>query len=143
MQLHIPSEKEIRETCREGEDAVVALIQKLSSGIATITGITLKQQALIEKLQGQIAKNSSNSSKPPSSDGLRKKRTNSLRKNGVKPAGGQKGHQGQTLMQVQDPDQTVVHQASNCTIVKPLLMVFLLWNMKIARFLIFQPSQLK
>jgi transposase len=115
MQLHIPSEKEIRETCREGEDAVVALIQKLSSGIATITGITLKQQALIEKLQGQIAKNSSNSSKPPSSDGLRKKRTNSLRKNGVKPAGGQKGHQGQTLMQVQDPYQTVVHQASNCT----------------------------
>jgi len=56
MQLHIPSEKEIRETYREGEDAVVALIQKLSSGIATMTDILLKQQALIEKLQGQIAK---------------------------------------------------------------------------------------
>ena len=30
MQPHIPSEKEIRETYREGEDAVVSLIQKLS-----------------------------------------------------------------------------------------------------------------
>lgn len=89
MQPHIPSEKELRETCREGEDAVVALIQKLSNGIATITDILLKQQALIEKFQGQIAKNSSNSSKPPSSDGLKKKRTNSLRKNRVKPTGGQ------------------------------------------------------
>jgi len=76
MQLHLPSENEIRETYREGGDAVVALIQGLSSGIATMNDITLKQRALIEKLQGQIAKNSSNSSKPPSSDGLKTKRTN-------------------------------------------------------------------
>lgn len=114
MQLHIPSEKEIREIYREGEDAVVVLIQNLSSMITTLTESLQKQQKLIEKLQSQIDKNSSNSSKPPSSDGLRKKRTNSLRKRGSRPTGGQNGHQGQTLMQVQDPDQTVVHQARNC-----------------------------
>ena len=50
----------------------------------------------IEKtsLQAQAAKNSSNSSKPPASDGLGK--TRSLRKRGERPVGGVPGHKGST-----------------------------------------------
>jgi transposase len=114
MQLHIPSEQEIRRIYREGEDAVVQLIQKLSIDTKTIAEAMQKQQELIEKLQGQIAKDSSNSSKPPSSDGPRKKRTKSLRKKGDRASGGQKGHKGKTLKQVENPDHTVVHGACNC-----------------------------
>jgi len=56
----------------------------------------------IEKtsLQAQAAKNSSNSSKPPASDGLRK--TRSLRKQGERPVGGVPGHKGSTL----EPSET-------------------------------------
>lgn len=115
MQLHIPSQQEIRKIYHEGEDAVVQLIQNLSVDIKIIAEAMQKQQELIEKLQGQIAKNSSNSSKPPSSDGPRKKRTKSLRKKGARPSGGQKGHKGKTLKQVENPEHTVVHKACNCT----------------------------
>ncbi|MDD4273151.1 MAG: hypothetical protein PHG14_05420 [Desulfobacter postgatei] len=50
MQLHIPSEQEIRKIYREGEDAVVQLIQNLSGDIKTMAEAMQKQQELIEKL---------------------------------------------------------------------------------------------
>jgi len=69
---------------------------------------------IIQTLQDQLAKNSKNSSKPPSSDGLKKPRTSSLRKNGIKKNGGQKGHIGHTLEPVENPDHAIVHEVKKC-----------------------------
>ena len=56
---------------------------------------------IITLLANRLNLDSSNSSKPPSNDPNRKKRTS--RKSGKKP-GGQKGHIGTTLQKVDDPD---------------------------------------
>ena len=71
--------------------------------------------ATVEELQGQLAKNSRNSSKPPSSDGLNKPQPKSLRTPGEEPTGGQKGHIGHTLERVEQPDRIEMHgPASHC-----------------------------
>ena len=63
----------------------------------------------IETLEAQVRKNSSNSSKPPSSDGLSKTRkTQSLRESSGKPPGGQTGRKGTTLKQAA-ATEVVVH----------------------------------
>lgn len=71
--------------------------------------------ARVAELERQIKLDSSNSGKPPSSDGLRKKnRTSSLRGKGKKKSGGQKGHQGQTLQQSNNPDHIIDHNPEKC-----------------------------
>jgi RNA polymerase sigma factor (sigma-70 family) len=67
----------------------------------------------LQALQDQQAKDSHNSSKPPSSDGF-KLRTKSLRKKSGKKPGGQTGHQGHHLQRVEAPDEVVVHVVSSC-----------------------------
>jgi hypothetical protein len=64
----------------------------------------------IAELERRLGINSETSSKPPSSDGLKaKKRTKSLREKGKRASGGQKGHLGQTLKQVEKPDYIINH----------------------------------
>ena len=72
------------------------------------------QQELIQQLQDQLAKDSHNSGKPPSSDGAKKGRRKSLRRSGQRPRGGQRGHKGRTLMQVSEPDHVIVHKLADC-----------------------------
>src|SRR5689334_5967211 len=69
--------------------------------------------ARVEQLQARLTKDSHNSSKPPSSDRLKRK-TKSLRKPSGKKAGGQLGHRGQTLHLVATPDVTVEHRPQVC-----------------------------
>jgi transposase len=57
----------------------------------------------INRLENKIVKDSNNSSKPPSSDGLRKGAAQP-RKLGEKSNGGQKGHQGITRRMIETPD---------------------------------------
>ncbi|MBN6743023.1 IS66 family transposase zinc-finger binding domain-containing protein, partial [Acidithiobacillus sp. MC6.1] len=69
----------------------------------------------ITALEVRLAKDSHNSSKPPSSDGLRKPAPKSLRQAGQRPKGGQKGHKGSALERVSEPDQVIIHPlAATC-----------------------------
>jgi transposase len=68
------------------------------------------------ELERRLKLNSSTSGKPPSSDGLKKPaRVRNLRERSGKKPGGQKGHKGETLRQVTDPDDIVNHYPSACS----------------------------
>lgn len=82
--------------------------------IIKLLEIIQMQGEIIQALQDQLAKNSRNSSRPPSSDGLKKPRTSSLRKPGNKNNGGQKGHKGYTLKPVENPDHTKRYKVKEC-----------------------------
>jgi transposase len=73
-------------------------------------------QARIAELERRLGLNSSNSGKPPSSDGLAKKPriAGSLRDASGKKSGGQPGHQGDTLRPVANPDKIERHEATQC-----------------------------
>jgi transposase len=73
-------------------------------------------RAHIAELERRLGLNSSNSGKPPSSDGLKKPaRVSSLREPSGNKPGGQKGHKGETLRQVTDPNEVVNHYPSACS----------------------------
>ena len=71
--------------------------------------------ARVEELERRLGLNSSNSGKPPSSDGLKKEpRGKSLREPSGKKSGGQAGHEGKTLRQVETPDEGIDHYPPVC-----------------------------
>jgi transposase len=70
--------------------------------------------AQVQDLQARLAKDSHNSSKPPSSDGLARK-TKSLRRRSGKKPGGQIGHHGDTLRLVAFPDAVEEHRPAICS----------------------------
>jgi transposase len=75
--------------------------------------VLLKER--VAELERRLGLNSSNSSKPPSSDGLKKPtRTGSLREKTGKKPGGQTGHKGHTLAQVENPDRVIDHYPKKC-----------------------------
>jgi transposase len=87
--------------------------------IRTLLAIIESQQKQLEQMSTKIAdlearinQNSKNSSFPPSSDKFKKKP-------GIPKApqnqGGQKGHQGKTLCQVDKPDKVIILRTENCS----------------------------
>jgi len=86
----------------------------LREQIARLQAQNAALQARVDKLEAQVAKNSANSSKPPSSDGLRKPKPKSRRQKGQRKTGGQPGHKGETLSMVATPDAVLTHQLSAC-----------------------------
>lgn len=91
------------------------LIQKLFEEIAQLKKIIDEQSERIAELEKRLGKDSSNSSKPPSSDGLSKPpRTNSLRGKSKNKSGGQPGHKGQTLKRTEHPDKIERYKLTEC-----------------------------
>jgi transposase len=74
----------------------------------------IRLEERVHALQSQIDKNSRNSSKPPSSDVFNKPKPKSLRTKTGKSPGGQEGHQGHTLHQVEEPDEIETHRVTEC-----------------------------
>src|ERR1700689_4259691 len=71
--------------------------------------------AKVAELERRLGLNSSNSGKPPSSDGLKKPvRVSSLRQSSGKKPGGQKGHPGETLCRTGTPDVIIDHYPLAC-----------------------------
>ena len=129
---YLPTEEEVRNAARQGEDAVVALVVDL---VSNWIGVLQQQEERLQKqleiaqtqqetiqrleervqaLEDQLAKNSRNSGKPPSSDGLKKPRNRSLRKPSGRKSGGQPGHKGHTLEMRANPDWVQVHRVRRC-----------------------------
>jgi len=75
--IRLPSDQEISAAYDQGKDAVIRLFHQMLGSL----------EERMQRLEDQIAKNSSNSGKPPSSDGLKKK-TRSLRRPSGKKSGG-------------------------------------------------------
>ncbi len=73
-------------------------------------------EGCIHTLEAQLGKDSHNSSKPPSSDGLKKPAANekSLRPKQKRKVGGQVGHKGHTLKFSPSPDVIETHTAHFC-----------------------------
>lgn len=98
---------EIEALVAGGEDAVAVVIARLEARIA--------------ELEARLDANSSNSSKPPSSDGYAKpradskdKKNRSLRRASGRRQGGQEGHRGAHLERAEIPDDSVPHEPVRC-----------------------------
>ncbi len=99
---------------REKPETLVDLILALQEQNRQLQERVQVLEAKVQLLQQQLAKNSGNSSKPPSSDGYQKPAPKSLRKPSGKKSGGQPGHQGNTLARVENPDRVIVHPLRSC-----------------------------
>ncbi|MEP6896607.1 MAG: IS66 family transposase, partial [Chloroflexota bacterium] len=102
--IRLSNEKEINAAYEDGKEAVLKLFQD--------TFVVLAER--IQKLEDQIAKNSRNSGKPPSSDGFDKPAPRSLRKRSRKRSGGQQGHVGYKLERVTKPNHIKKYQVTQC-----------------------------
>ena len=77
--------------------------------------IMIKQNEKIEELEKRLNKNSSNSSKPPSTDSFKKKsHKNNSREKTDKTTGGQIGHKGRTLIASEKPEVIIDLTIESC-----------------------------
>ena len=93
---------------------LVEKVLALTTCVQELEAIVRKQAEARQALLDQVAKDSRNSSKPPSSDGLKKPRTRNLRPSEGRKPGGQPGHEGQTLPMVEAPTHVELHSVSRC-----------------------------
>jgi len=96
------------------KEDLILIILALQEQVQELQWAVAKQAAEIQGLRDQLAKNSRNSGKPPSGDGLKKPRTRNLRRKSGRRSGGQEGHPGHTLKMVEEADHIEVHEVLEC-----------------------------
>ncbi len=111
LDIRLPAQAEIHDAYQAGEEAVQQVFATVSAQVEHLVSHLQELHDVIRQLRDQVQKNSRNSRQPPSSDGLKKPRTRSLRTPGQHPNGGQPG---QTLRQVDRPDRVTVHEVHVC-----------------------------
>ena len=97
---------------------LTATVDSMNQTINELDQTITELNQTIKELKEQLNKNSKNSSKPPSSDGLKKpvvKKNRSLRESSGKKQGAQEGHDGVHLSVISNPDHTREHMHSDCT----------------------------
>ena len=98
---------------REGLKQAIIAIGSQQERVKVLEGLIDALQERIKTLERQQAKDSHNSSLPPSSDRFVRAPKSLRQKSGKKP-GGQKGHRGHHLRQVETPDQVLIHPVLSC-----------------------------
>jgi transposase len=102
--------EELYKQIEEQSKTIAELRETIDNLNKTIDGLNQTIKDLTEKL----GKNSRNSSKPPSSDGLNKPSPKSLRKPSGKKPGGQLNHPGSNLVTIAESDEIIQHIPSAC-----------------------------
>lgn len=93
----------------------LARLDALEAALAERDALIALLRAENAELRRQLGQDSRNSSKPPSTDSpFDKPAPKSLRRRSGRKPGGQPGHPGETLRQVDDPDEVVVHEPAEC-----------------------------
>ena len=95
-------------------DGLLARLQAQVAGIGQLEALVADLQARVADLEAQVRRNSRNSSKPPSSDGLAKPAPKSLRKKTGRKPGRPKGQPGATMQQTGHPDHVIRHEPDAC-----------------------------
>ena len=103
----------------QGQQDIQEFITFLLNQVDELKRVVAEQKSEIDELKARLSdyetkKNSSNSSKPPSSDFSKLKKTRSLKKSSGKKVGGQPGHKGHSMKMVSTPDFTERHHPSYC-----------------------------
>jgi transposase len=95
-------------------DELAALVVAQQQQIAVQAALIERLQARVAELERRLGLNSTNSSKPPSSDGLAKPAPRSLRGRSGRKPGKQPGAPGAALSLVDDPEQIFTHYPDAC-----------------------------
>lgn len=95
---------------------LLVLLAERDEAVAARDEAIASLSARVAELEAQVGRNSSNSSKPPSSDGYAKPKPKprSLREKSGRRPGKQPGAGGRHLSRVADPDRTVTHRPDRC-----------------------------
>lgn len=97
--------------------SIVELLERLAVMERALARADQRIEALEAEnaeLRRRLGQTPRNSNVPPSAQGLDKPAPRSLRGRSGRRAGGQDGHQGRTLRQVEEPDETVRHEPVVC-----------------------------
>jgi transposase len=107
------TKEQFKEVYDQGFEPTFALFDSLQQAFKTL-------EHRVTHLEAILAKDSHNSSKPPSTDGF-KRPQKSLRENSGRQPGGQMGHEGITLRQTENPDLIRTHRCrGKCSCGLPL-----------------------
>jgi transposase len=112
LRQQIAEEKRHRK--QDAENAA-AREQALRQQMRELEVVVKQLTATVENLKAQLARNSSNSSTPPSQDPPSGVAPKSLRRRSGRKPGGQFGHKGATLELVDNPDEVVEHSPVECS----------------------------
>src|SRR5437588_7326864 len=99
---------------REGLKQAIMALGSQQEHMKGLEGLIEALRERVKTLERQQAKDSHNSSLPPSSDRF-VRAPKSLRKTSGKKPGGQPGHRGHHLRQVQTPDEVLIHPVIECS----------------------------